>query len=78
MKSITHQEKKILDLIGRGYTTARIGQALAISAHTVESHRKNLLIKLSARNAAELVRKAIELKIIQVTYSDQQHYCEDE
>jgi len=69
MKNITSQEKRILELISNGHSTAEIAFALSISPHTVESHRKNLLTKLEARNAAELIRKAIQLKILEISAS---------
>ena len=62
MKALTQTEKRILDLVGRGLSSVQIGFNLDISAHTVETHRKNLLMKFDARNAAELVKKAIHLK----------------
>jgi DNA-binding CsgD family transcriptional regulator len=70
MKPITPQEKKVLELIGDGYSTPQIAYALAISTHTVESHRKNLLLKLNAKNAAELIRNAIQVKAISLHYND--------
>jgi DNA-binding CsgD family transcriptional regulator len=73
MRTITNQEKKILELIGQGYSSGQIAYALTISSHTVESHRKNLLVKLDAKNAAELIRKAIHLKIISANNSDINH-----
>ena len=60
MKSLTTQEKKIMELIGQGYSSIQIGYALNISSHTVETHRKTLLLKFDAKNTAELVRKALE------------------
>jgi DNA-binding CsgD family transcriptional regulator len=62
MKPITVQERRILKLIGQGYSTMQIAVKLSISKHTVESHRKNLLAKFDAKNAAELILKAIQTK----------------
>lgn len=70
MKTVTKQEKKILELIGQGYSTSQIAAALTISVHTVESHRKNLLVKFDAKNAAELIRKAIQEKILTIDSKD--------
>ena len=70
MKSLTSQEKKILELIGQGNSSARIASALQISTHTVESHRKSLLAKFDAKNGAELVRKAIQVKALSIHDSD--------
>lgn len=64
MKPLTHTEKRILDLVGQGLSSAQIAIILDISASTVESHRKNLLLKFDAKNAAELVKKAIHSNLL--------------
>ncbi len=64
MKTLTTQEKRILRLIGEGHSTSRIADTLQISSHTVETHRKSLLSKFDARNAPELVKKAIHSKLL--------------
>ncbi len=61
---ITLREKEVLVQISQGYTTKEIASRLFISWHTVISHRKNLLIKMDARNTAGLVRVAFEQKIL--------------
>jgi DNA-binding CsgD family transcriptional regulator len=61
MKQLTDREKKILELIGQGHSSAQIAYVLHISTHTVDSHRKNLLLKFDAKNSAELVRKSLQL-----------------
>jgi len=58
--SITSREYQVLDQISYGLTTNEIAAKLYLSSHTVMSHRKNLLIKLDARNTAGLIRKAFE------------------
>lgn len=57
---LTKREKDILSLIMEERTTQEIADALFISQNTVETHRKNLMSKLGARNLAGLVRYAIE------------------
>ena len=57
---ITAREYEVLDQISYGLTTNEIAAKLFLSTHTVISHRKNLLIKLNARNTAGLIRKAFE------------------
>lgn len=61
---ISRREKQILKLIVDEYTTSEIANELFVSTHTVESHRKNLLMKLGARNTAGLVRIALEHALI--------------
>ena len=62
--SLTRREKEIIRLIVNEYTTHEIGEKLFISEKTVETHRKNLLQKLNARNTAGLVRIAIEKGLV--------------
>lgn len=61
---LTRREKEILLLIAEGYTNPEIAEKLFISATTVDSHRKNLLAKLNARNSAMLVKCAIDRKLL--------------
>lgn len=64
MKLITPQERRVLEMIANGKSTKEVALVLGISNHTVESHRKNLLLKLNVKNSAELVKKAIESKVL--------------
>jgi len=57
---LTAREMDVLRLIAQELTTGEIGQELGISENTVESHRRQLLQKLGARNSAGLVRIAME------------------
>lgn len=57
---LTAREKQVLQLIAEGLTSPQIAAKLFISPLTVESHRKNLMQKFKAGNAARLVRKAAE------------------
>ena len=61
---VTRREKEILILISEGLTNHEIGEKLFISTTTVDTHRKNLLMKFEARNTAALVRAAAEFKFI--------------
>lgn len=56
-KKLSEREKEVADLISKGLSSKNIGEQLNISFNTVESHRKNLLQKLKAKNTAELVFK---------------------
>lgn len=57
---ITPREKEVLLQISMGQTTNEIAASLYLSAHTILTYRKNLLIKMEARNTAGLVRKGFE------------------
>ncbi len=61
---ITRREKEVLDLIMAENTNQEIAGKLFISLKTVEAHRSNLLSKLSARNTAGLVKRAIEMDLV--------------
>lgn len=62
--TLTQRESEILRLIIDGHTNAEIADKLFLSVETVNSYRKNLLIKLNARNTAVMVRMAIEEKLV--------------
>jgi DNA-binding NarL/FixJ family response regulator len=59
----SRREKEVLQLILEECTTQEIAEKLNIGFGTVESHRRNMLIKLGARNTAGLVRIAIEYNL---------------
>jgi DNA-binding CsgD family transcriptional regulator len=59
MANITPKEKEVLDLLARGLSTKEIAGSMAISYHTVASHRKNLRLKFEAKNSIELMSKAL-------------------
>ena len=61
---LTRREKEVLELIAEGMTNNVIAQKLFISPSTVDTHRKNLLAKLEAKNTASLIRMATQLQLI--------------
>lgn len=61
--TLSRREKEILGLIIDEYTTHEIAEKLFISFGTVETHRRNMLIKTGARNTAGLVRIALEYEL---------------
>ena len=63
---LTRREKEVLGLIAEGLTNNEIAAKLFLSSTTVDTHRKNLLAKLSAKNTAELVKLAFFYKIISI------------
>jgi DNA-binding NarL/FixJ family response regulator len=63
---LTRREKEVLELIAGGMTNNEIAAKLFVSSTTVDTHRKNLLAKLAAKNTAELVRLAFFYKIISI------------
>ncbi|MBC7935036.1 MAG: response regulator transcription factor [Rhizobacter sp.] len=64
LPAISTREKEVLGLIADGLTNHQIAAQLFISLHTVESHRKNLLIKFEANNTATLIKLAVKYNIV--------------
>ena len=65
LDSLTRRERQVLQLIAEGRTNKEISQQLGMSVKTVESHRRNLMIKLDIHETAGLVRHAIKIGLIQ-------------
>jgi len=61
--TLSKREREILGLILEEHTTQEISEKLFISFGTVETHRRNMLIKTGARNTAGLVRIALEYEL---------------
>lgn len=61
---LTRREKEVLELIAGGGTNSEIAEKLYIAVTTVDTHRKNLLLKLNAKNTASLVKIAMENSLI--------------
>lgn len=63
-EKLTSRESEILSKIVLGLSNKQIAEDLFISARTVDTHRTNMMKKLHASNAAELVRIALTKKLI--------------
>jgi|SRR6056297_1168512 len=61
---LTPRELEVLKLIALEYSNPEIAEELFISIRTVETHKRNLLEKLGAKNTAGLVKYALSNKII--------------
>lgn len=58
-ENLTQREIEVLHLIAQGLSTREIAERICLSVNTIESHRKNLFIKLGAKNSVDLIMKAI-------------------
>ena len=63
-KKLSDREMEILQLVSEGKTTKEIAAILFVSTRTVETHRVNIMKKLDVQNTAELIKKAVKLKLI--------------
>jgi DNA-binding NarL/FixJ family response regulator len=61
---ITRRESSVLKLLAEGFTNLEIAEKLFISPLTADSHRKNLIVKLQARNTASLIKIASDKGLI--------------
>ena len=64
LDSLSMRELQVLRRLGMGHTNREIASAYNISIKTVDTYRARLLKKLHLRNNAELVRFAIQNKLI--------------
>jgi len=53
---LTRREREVLEQFTTGASNKEAGRSLGISPRTIEDHRANIMKKLGARNAADLVR----------------------
>lgn len=59
---LSKRETEIVKLIGQGKTSQEIADMLFIGKTTVDTHRKNILKKLSLQGKSELLRYSMEKK----------------
>ena len=62
---LSEREVDVLRLIALGYTNAEIGEQLHLSVRTVETHRAHIQQKLSLATRSDLVRYALEHKLVE-------------
>ncbi|MEA2921102.1 MAG: hypothetical protein QOF07_1065 [Bradyrhizobium sp.] len=53
---LTRREREVLAQFSSGASNKEAGRELGISPRTIEDHRANIMKKLGARNAADLIR----------------------
>ncbi|MCB0793374.1 MAG: response regulator transcription factor [Flavobacteriales bacterium] len=58
--TLTEREYEVIALIADGLSYTRIADQLNLSAHTVTTHRKNIMQKLGVNNTAALVMYAVK------------------
>ena len=60
IQDLTRREQEIVRLIVSEKSTHEISNLLCISQKTVETHRKNIYLKLGVKNLVGLVKVAIK------------------
>jgi DNA-binding NarL/FixJ family response regulator len=61
---LTARERELLRLIVNGYTNQEMADELYLGVETIKTYRKNLILKLGAKNSMILVKMAIENQLI--------------
>jgi len=61
---LTTRETEILKLIAHGHSTQVIADALFLSPHTVQTHRKSIIKKLNIKSPTEFVIYAMDLGLL--------------
>ena len=63
---LTSREREVLQLIAEGHTSKEIAEMLTLSVKTVQAHRTSLMQKLDLHDRGDLIKYAIQKKIIEV------------
>lgn len=63
--NLSARETEVLNLICSGLSTNEIAEQLFLSTHTVEGHRRNILMKTGTKNTASLVKFAVQHRLIE-------------
>jgi len=64
--ALSSREREVLQLIAEGKTSREIAEILHLSVKTVQSHRTNLMQKLDLHDRGDLIKYAIQKKIIEL------------
>ena len=62
---LSRREKEVLKHIASNLTSQQIADKLFVSKRTIDNHRMNLMLKLDVKNVAALVKKAIQMGLIE-------------
>ncbi len=63
-EELTTRELEVLRLLCEGLRTREIAETLFISSHTVDTHKRNIMMKYGVNNISKLVKYSIENRIV--------------
>ncbi len=64
LSSLTTREREVFQLLARGKGTRQLASSLSVSHKTIETYRRNIMVKLNINNVVELVKYAIREGIV--------------
>jgi two-component system, NarL family, response regulator NreC len=63
---LTPREREVLQLLAEGMAAKEIATHISVSVKTVETHRRNMMIKLDLRSIAELTKYAVREGLVSI------------
>jgi DNA-binding NarL/FixJ family response regulator len=64
-EQLTSRQREIVQLLAEGKTSKEVSALLNLSVKTVETHRANIMKRLSCHSVSDLVRYAVRNNIVQ-------------
>ena len=61
---LTKREIEIIQLLSEEHDSVEVAELLCISRNTVDTHRKNILVKLGVNNTVGLVKYALKHRLL--------------
>ena len=59
LDDLTPREREVLELMAQGHSNARIGGLLELSPRTVESHVRNVFVRLGLQDSPDTSRRVL-------------------
>jgi DNA-binding NarL/FixJ family response regulator len=63
---LTPREREVLQLLAEGMAAKEVAGHLSMSVKTVETHRRNMMVKLNMRSIAELTKYAVREGLVSI------------
>lgn len=66
LETLSQREREVLEWVARGHTNAEIAASLNLSRRTIETHRANMMHKLSLESQADVIRFALRRGLLPI------------